>query len=615
MDKEKLFELIRREEVVLFAGAGLSRYAGYPSGKALTKIIYEDLSKSEKREISSKNSLSKLTKDYSNLKDGNRDRLISLLKQIFVETKPKSIDTHNLIARIPHFNDIITTNYDNLFEIAFENNLNKYLQSEDLPIHNKNLVNFYKIHGDLSRPDSIIISDDDYSLKYFTDQTNNEYWGAIKNYFITKNIVFIGYNLDDPNIYSIFRVISDKFKNVMRKAYFIAPDLENLKLRELSSLNIEYVNNSGENFILELNKNIESNITFDLDNGVTRIETVNKYLNGYGLQLKVQNVAGHFKFKNLLKSDGETSAKLNLKIDKKDDDFYQEFKNFTEGKKFGSLDIGKHVINFDLRTEGIRHPIILDENFKLIFESSPNLTTLIDSRFKNGFDFNDIPVKIYSSKYLTEVNAVLNKISFKIILKPSNSNIDVNFEFDRIDKSHTNVNDELKSYFFMTYLFSGIEFELFRYSKKEFSYSLPEYPEIVKRTKKFVSYLEDLKLVEQYFSIQFKNFKITDSSYNVLRKVVSKIKKNPIIYDNNYNLEFKYKLKHKTQKEKILIALQHDNCRITSGQKDEVVNLHGTDLNLGTSEIIYFDPKLVDNCDIDDNMIVCKCKKIQVTYM
>lgn len=37
MEKERIFELIRKEEVLLFAGAGLSRYAGYPSGKELAE--------------------------------------------------------------------------------------------------------------------------------------------------------------------------------------------------------------------------------------------------------------------------------------------------------------------------------------------------------------------------------------------------------------------------------------------------------------------------------------------------------------------------------------------------------------------------------------------------
>lgn len=33
MDKQKLFEYIRGEDVVIWAGAGFSKYAGYPLGE------------------------------------------------------------------------------------------------------------------------------------------------------------------------------------------------------------------------------------------------------------------------------------------------------------------------------------------------------------------------------------------------------------------------------------------------------------------------------------------------------------------------------------------------------------------------------------------------------
>ena len=37
--KERLFELISKEDVILFAGAGLSMYAGYPNGNGLRSIF------------------------------------------------------------------------------------------------------------------------------------------------------------------------------------------------------------------------------------------------------------------------------------------------------------------------------------------------------------------------------------------------------------------------------------------------------------------------------------------------------------------------------------------------------------------------------------------------
>ena len=46
--KDRLFELIRQEQVIIFAGAGTSLYAGYPSGNDLKKIIHNSLNNTEK---------------------------------------------------------------------------------------------------------------------------------------------------------------------------------------------------------------------------------------------------------------------------------------------------------------------------------------------------------------------------------------------------------------------------------------------------------------------------------------------------------------------------------------------------------------------------------------
>ena len=50
-NKLSLFENISKEEVVLFAGAGLSLYAGFPSGNALRDIFFNSLNEAEKAQI------------------------------------------------------------------------------------------------------------------------------------------------------------------------------------------------------------------------------------------------------------------------------------------------------------------------------------------------------------------------------------------------------------------------------------------------------------------------------------------------------------------------------------------------------------------------------------
>ena len=54
MYKESLFEAISKVEVVLWVGAGLSLYAGLPSGAGLREILYEGLTPLEKEEVGKK---------------------------------------------------------------------------------------------------------------------------------------------------------------------------------------------------------------------------------------------------------------------------------------------------------------------------------------------------------------------------------------------------------------------------------------------------------------------------------------------------------------------------------------------------------------------------------
>lgn len=120
MGKERVFELIRKEDVVLFVGAGMSMYAGYPSGAMLSKIFYDNLSKDLKSDIEFTEDLPKLTNDIYYLKGGNKNYLLQILKREF-QKEPISTEIHQLLAKIPHFKTIITTNYDTLIESTNKN--------------------------------------------------------------------------------------------------------------------------------------------------------------------------------------------------------------------------------------------------------------------------------------------------------------------------------------------------------------------------------------------------------------------------------------------------------------------------------------------------------------
>ena len=80
MSKKRVFELIRKEEVVLFAGAGMSIYAGYPSGAKLATILHDNLPEDLKEDIKLTYDLPKLCEEIFLIK-GNKSYLIDTLKK------------------------------------------------------------------------------------------------------------------------------------------------------------------------------------------------------------------------------------------------------------------------------------------------------------------------------------------------------------------------------------------------------------------------------------------------------------------------------------------------------------------------------------------------------
>lgn len=168
---------IRNHDAILWAGSGLSLYAGYPSGAELSKRILGAAENEDNKAVLQQyeNSLMDLSNEFTQLY--SREKLIDILKNSF-DSAPSTVPTtHILISKIPQLNTVITTNYDHLFEIAFENNVT-LCTGTSFKKTLRGVVDLYKIHGDTSDPDSIIITSKDYAQFY--DKLNTILWSKIK---------------------------------------------------------------------------------------------------------------------------------------------------------------------------------------------------------------------------------------------------------------------------------------------------------------------------------------------------------------------------------------------------------------------------------------------------
>jgi len=188
-------------DAALFAGAGLSRAAGFVDWRGLLRDIADDL----RLDVDRETDLIAVAQYHLNSKR-NRSRLnqaiIHELDRAATETT-----SHGLIARLP-LRTVWTTNYDRLLERALEQagkvvavkvseaNLSEVRRGHDVVI--------YKMHGCVSQPDKAIVTKDDYE-RYESDRPL--FAQSLKGDLVNKTFLFIGFSFTDPNIdYILSRV-------------------------------------------------------------------------------------------------------------------------------------------------------------------------------------------------------------------------------------------------------------------------------------------------------------------------------------------------------------------------------------------------------------------------
>ncbi len=131
---------------------------------------------------------------------------------------------------------IITTNYDAFFETLFENYKVFVGQDELIFSSLQGIGEIYKIHGSVSRPDTLLINEKDYTV--FNEKC--KYLAAkLMTTFMEYPIIFLGYSLSDTNIRMILENIAvclpkDKLQTLQKRFLFIKYE-QDLQGYEISS--------------------------------------------------------------------------------------------------------------------------------------------------------------------------------------------------------------------------------------------------------------------------------------------------------------------------------------------------------------------------------------------
>lgn len=215
---------IKKEEVMAFIGSGISSEAGLPTGDALKYKLAERLPQNAIPLSIDNYNLGVISGIYE--KYYKRRGLIDELKELCIKEEIKPAKSHYLIAK--HFKIIITTNWDNLIEIALgklhKRKWHLACNKEQLSLWKQDCPLLLKLHGDLDhfKDDELIITEKD----YYKRERDILLVSFLKTYISSKSTIFIGYSLQDYEIKDILGSVFRELKELTPPMYLVAPDAE-----------------------------------------------------------------------------------------------------------------------------------------------------------------------------------------------------------------------------------------------------------------------------------------------------------------------------------------------------------------------------------------------------
>jgi hypothetical protein len=232
----ELVEQFARGNGVIFVGAGLSIGAGLPGWGALVRPLAE--------RIGYRGSDCLKAAQYYENRNG-RHALISYLRDHLDTMGIEPTRNHDLLTGLP-VNIVFTTNFDDLLERAYRKAgrpINLVVGATELPFWDESRVNLVKLHGTFDRPDSFIITEQDYSTIYRSNALIVQQLNAL---LATKTFLFIGYSVSDPDFNQIYDQLSIDLGRHQRRPYLLTFDVDEFTREDLERRGFQVTSLPGE---------------------------------------------------------------------------------------------------------------------------------------------------------------------------------------------------------------------------------------------------------------------------------------------------------------------------------------------------------------------------------
>lgn len=605
-----LIEQIRKERVVLFLGSGFSLKAGAPSASALCETLKNKLTEEEQDSLNG-NQLDYVSNEFEQML--NRDILIQTLNEAFTFA-PKDLCNQVALTRIPHFQTIITTNYDTLLEDTYGNNCVVVRSAQDCTNLPNDKVRIYKIHGDFSNTDNLIVTKNDYR-KYFAESSDNSLWRLVQSLLLTKDVLFIGYSLEDDNVFTILENIQKDTNQHKENIYLISPAVTKSKQKRLEGLNVKYIDSRAEVFLPTLIQSLNKNICKDYRKKRVSTETATKYCKLHNIQLttKVKSTENTIE---KIETTGENNE-VKLQISTRRADIakalaQKNFSLFTDILPSDAPIIGVPALQIssqDMKDASIEIngiTIFEKDDLKAIYVL-PLSKKISETVRMPAIGFNEkVSVQAYGDEQAVHFTLLTAIYTLKATLLPNGNNVDyydLKFNITFTDKYKNNA-EALKWIGFLVALFGGekVYFE----NRKEPACGKKDPTSVgyfKKRQQYYLNISEIEKLTECVFD-EYDNYSERNFTHSEI--VLCYLKRTPWVKSTPGGTDFScYYSNHRSQNE--LPQVQGRYCILLPQQPSQDFIVNGKEFKIPYQNVFMRDCSLVSVVENEkDNMTQLK---------
>ena len=213
--RARLKEIVHTQQPLALVGAGLSAGLGYPVWTTLLNQLDELFLEVRPGTPTMRDEPDQLWRAEEYKRAIPTERYHAFLQEKFGPRAPKTNDALESLVRAP-FRHILTTNYDPCLDRAhqhvFGNSPRVIRWDEQLELRNLlyslgNRVDvanrhYVHLHGRYDRPAQIVLSETDYTERYFRSSAASKKLFAM---FATQSVVFVGFGFSDPDFMQLLR--------------------------------------------------------------------------------------------------------------------------------------------------------------------------------------------------------------------------------------------------------------------------------------------------------------------------------------------------------------------------------------------------------------------------